>query len=378
MHVVVNSIPAKGIVTGIGRYVRSLYDAVLRRGDTEVTFFDGKTIEKVLPPYPDPAKYVAVADRLSNFPWWLLTFHRAIFWLGFEIRLNSVLKRQHASLYHEPGFFPARVTHCPQVLTIYDLSLIKMPYFHPKDRVAFFRLFFKRRLPFASHIITISEFIRQEVLEFLPVEPHRVTAVPLASSGNFRPRAISSVRNIMEKYGLRKPYILAVGTIDPRKNLRLLLRSLALMNREDVMLVMVGWKGWGYGDLANEIEKLKARIPIRFLGYLSDEELAALYSGAHFLVYPSLYEGFGLPVLEAMACGCPVICSSTSSLPEVAGDAALYIDPHNAGDLAGKMELLLDDEPMRQDLVHRGLLRAAEFSWEKVAEKTLQVFRSII
>lgn len=378
MRIVVNSIPAKGIVTGIGRYVRSLYDSILKQNGVDVTFFDGIRLEKVLPPSTDPTRPVALVDRLVSLPWWLLAGLRAVYWLGFEARLNVILKRLGASLYHETGFFPAKVNACPQIFTIYDLSLIKTPHFHPKDRVAFFRLFFKRRLSFAEQIITISEFVRREVLELLPLAPNKVTAIPLSPSEHFFPRPYSSVNDVVAKHGLKKPYILAVGSIDPRKNLRLLIRAIALLERKDLMLVIVGWRGWGYGDLAKELEKLKAKIPVRFLGYLSDEELASLYTGAHFLVYPSLYEGFGLPVVEAMACGCPVICSNTSSLPEVAGDAAVFVSPYDVEGLAEKMKLLLDDEPLRQDLIHRGFSRASQFSWERTAEETLRLFRSII
>ncbi|MEJ5300005.1 MAG: glycosyltransferase family 1 protein [Thermodesulforhabdaceae bacterium] len=378
MRIVVNSLPAKGLLTGIGRYVQSLYASIMEFGCCDLTFFDGMQVEETIPRSANPEKFVSRIDTLGKFPWWVVTWLRVAYWLVFEKRLERIVKNVKALIYHEPGFFPAKISACPQVFTLYDLSLLKMPHMHPKDRVAFFRFFFLKRLTWADHILTISEFMKDEILHYLPVAPEKVTAVHLAPSKAFHPRPYHVVKETMDRYGLKPPFILAVGSIDPRKNLKLLLRALFLADRKDLTLAIVGWKGWGYGELEDEIRRLENKTRVRLLGYIPDEDLAALYGGASMMVYPSLYEGFGLPILEAMACGCPVICAKTSSLPEVAGDAAVFVSPHNPGELAGSILALLDDPSMRQSFVERGFCRAAQFSWEKTAFETLKVFQSLL
>jgi alpha-1,3-rhamnosyl/mannosyltransferase len=378
MRIVVNSIPAQGLLTGIGRYIRSLYEAIMEIGGCELVFFDGTRSRRDLPSPADPEKFISMADVLDKLPWWCLTWLRIARWLVFEWRLEKLIRNVNASIYHETGFFPAKVLSCPQVFNLYDLSLLKTPQFHPKDRVAFFRFFFPKRFANADHILTISEFMRKEILRHLPVSPEKVTAIHLAPSKEFYPRPYYVVRSVMERYGLKPPFILAVGSIDPRKNLKLLLRASALINRADLTLVIVGWKGWGYGELQEEVRKIGEKVKLKLLGYISDEDLAALYGGSSVMVYPSLYEGFGLPILEAMSCGCPVICTRTSSLPEVAGNAALFVDPYNPQELADAIATVVDDITIRRDLIERGFRQAAKFSWEKTAVETLKVFRSLL
>lgn len=378
MRIVVNSIPVKGLLTGIGRYIRSLYDAILKIEGIKVTFFDGILCEKTLPSQSNLRGRPSVVDKVSRLPWWILVWARAVYWMMFEKRLKGILGKLNASIYHEPSFFPANVDCCPQVFTLHDLSLLNTPQFHPKDRVAFFRLFFRRRIHFASHIITVSEFMKREILNLLHLPSDKVTAIHLAPSSNFYPRSSLTVEKVMEKYSIRNPFIIAVGSIDPRKNLRLILHALDIINHNNLMLALVGWKGWGYEEFKEILSRINSKERVRFLGYIPDDDLAALYSGSHCLVYPSLYEGFGLPVIEAMACGCPVICSNTSSLPEVAGEAAIFINPHNPEELADAIMLLLENESQRQQLIHLGFYRASKFSWEKTAEDTVKLFRSLL
>jgi len=378
MRIVINSIPAQGLLTGIGRYIRSLYAAIMEIGGCELIFFDGTRSQRALPSPADPRKFISVVDVLGKLPWWCLTWLRIARWLVFEWRLEKLIRNVNASIYHETGFFPAKVLSCPQVFTLYDLSLLKMPQFHPKDRVAFFRFFFQKRFAEADHILTISEFMREEIFQHLSINPQKVTAIHLAPSKEFYPRSSYAVKSAMERYGLKQPFILAVGSIDPRKNLKLILRALALIKRSDLTLVIVGWKGWGYGELKEEVEKIGDRVNLKLLGYVSDEDLAGLYGGASVLVYPSLYEGFGLPILEAMSCGCPVICARTSSLPEVAGNAAIFIDPCSPRELADAITTVLDDILIRRDLIERGFHQAGKFSWDKTAVETLKVFRSLL
>ncbi len=376
MRLMVNVTPAVNLPTGIGRYVRSLYRELMREKELQIFAFDGRSATREIPPPRRGGRWVI--DVLWRLPWPLVLMLRSIRQKIFEWNLRRLLLREKVKLYHETTFFPAAVHDVRQVLTIYDLSLLTMPHYHPRERVAYFRLFFSRRLSRLDHVITISTYIRDEVLRTLPLEPHRVTAIPLAASPVFFPRTEKTVKSVVERYGIQSPFVLAVGTLDPRKNLSLIFRALPLVWRSPLSVVVVGWEGWGHRELRSHLRSAGTSCAIRFLGYLPDDDLAALYSGASCLVYPSLYEGFGLPVLEAMSCGCPVICSNRASLPEVAGDAAWFISPDDPYQLAEALERLLADKKERLRMVEQGLRRARMFSWQATAEKTLAVFKSLL
>ena len=374
MKIIVNALPLTGLQTGIGRYVRFLYQELEKLG-VEIFYFNGCLIRKM----PDPPRadmWAKRTDLLWKLPWPVLVGMRAIFWLRFERELNRCLKGLQKAVYHETTFFPAKCK-IPQVFSLYDLSLITCPRNHPRERVFFFNLFFKRRLGYANHIITISEFIRREAITRLFLKPEDITSIHLAPSPFFKPASAEAVRKVLAKYKLPEEYLLFVGTIDPRKNLVLVLRALAILEKP-VPLVIAGWKGWGYHELREFVLKLKLQERLRILNYVPDEDLVALYTGARAFLYPSLYEGFGLPILEAMACGCPVICARTSSLPEVAGEAAILVDPFSPKELAEAIEQVITREDIRKALIARGFDRVRLFSWEKTARKTLEVFEQVI
>jgi alpha-1,3-rhamnosyl/mannosyltransferase len=247
---------------------------------------------------------------------------------------------------------------------------------HPRERLWFSDLFFKRRLPHAAHIITVSHFVRDEVIDYLRVPPHKVTAIHLSHGPTHYPRPREVIEETLNRRGWPKEYVLFVGTLEPRKNLSVLVKALSIMET-DIPLLLTGWSGWGEKPWLREIVALGLQNRVVVTGYLDDETLAHVYAGASAFVYPSHYEGFGLPVLEAMACGCPVICSNCSSLPEVAGDSAILIDPQDPELLANALDGVLHDSCLRQRLIYSGLQRARAFSWSKTAVETLNVFEKI-
>ncbi len=372
MKVVVNALPLRGLQTGIGRYVRSLYQELETLGLSPL-YFSG-TLSTKMPTPPEPQSWSRRTDLLWRLPWPAVVLLRVVFWWRFEHALRRSLNTLPGALYHETTFFPA-ACDAPQVFTLYDLSLLLRPEDHPRERVVFFRLFFRRRLPRADHVITISETVRTEALTRLGLNPERVTAIPLAPAPHFRPPPEEMVKETKRRYRLPQEYFLFVGTIDPRKNLQLVLEALAHLP-SGPSLVIAGWKGWGEEGFKERLARLGLRRRVLTLSYVPDADLPALYAGARALVYPSLYEGFGLPVLEAMACGCPVITSRVSSLPEVAGEAALLVDPHSVEEMVQALKEVLQPETAAE-LRARGLARAQEFSWEKTALKTLEVFREV-
>jgi glycosyltransferase involved in cell wall biosynthesis len=267
------------------------------------------------------------------------------------------------------------------VSTVYDLSPLLFPRWHtPQNRAIFQRKIahIRRHRP---TIIAISEHTRRDLIEALAIPPAQIQVVPCAADARYRPLDdLSEIRRVTGKYGLPKTgYLLYVGTLEPRKNLVRLLEAYALAQGGGDLppLVVAGAKGWFYEEIFHTATWLKLEQRVIFTGFVAEEDLPALYNGALLFVYPSLYEGFGLPVLEAMACGVPVITSNVSSLPEVAGEAGVLISPTDTEALAAAIRSLLDDSGRRAGLRAAGLARAASFSWERAARETLAVYERI-
>ncbi len=244
----------------------------------------------------------------------------------------------------------------------------------------------RRRLPVmaraADAIITPSESVRREVCERLKTGPEKVFTIPEAARACFHPLAFAETADVRRRLGVGDDFLLAVGTLEPRKNLSLLVRAFERLTREQLIpntqLVIAGGRGWLSAALFATIEKSPARDRILLTDYLHDEDLRALYSSCRAFIYPSIYEGFGLPPLEAMACGAPVIASRIPALEETTGGAALLFDPQNADELAQKILELLADENARRALSTAGQQRAAEFSWERTARFTWNVYEEAL
>jgi len=376
MDVLLDAIPLDGLMTGISRYVRNLYLQLERLPGVTVYYFNGRSCTTRMPDQARPGRWIKETSMVWKLPDPLAFGFRAATWLSFELKVRRLIRRNSFNLYHETAFTPSAVRNVPQILTIHDLSLAKFREMHPKERVWFSDWFLKRRIPYAAHIITVSDFIRSEICDELGLATDKVTVIPEAPDPFFFPRDRQKARELVEVLGLPQDYILFVGTLEPRKNLPLLIKAAAACE-SDIPIVLVGWEGWGGDPWLEMVKEQGLRNRIFTTGYVDEESLACLYSNALALVFPSLYEGFGLPVLEAMACGCPVICSNAASLPEVAGDAALFIDPYEVDGLASAIDKLVDDSTLRIDLIHKGFERVAQFSWKRAAEETLDVFRKV-
>ena len=295
------------------------------------------------------------------------------------LALNSRVHR--VALYHEPAALPLPFRG-PTVITVHDLSWIRFPETHPADRVATLAKTFPRALDRASHVIVDSEFTRQEIIEVFGTRPDTITTAPLAAREGFRPREQEECAPVLAELGLGfRRFVLGVGTLEPRKNLEAIVHAYSAMPesyRRTYPLVLVGAKGWLTSGLEAALRPLVDQGHARPRGYVSDQALATLYSSAHVLVYPSLYEGFGLPPLEAMASGTPVIASARASLPEVVGDTGVLIDPASVDDLRGALQRLHGDEPYWQALAAAGLRRSKDFSWARCARQTLDVYRNVL
>ncbi|NJO83116.1 MAG: glycosyltransferase family 4 protein [Blastochloris sp.] len=321
----------------------------------------------------------------SNFTLRRIPFPRV--WT--HVRLSAEMLR------HPPDtlFIPAHVLPLAvpllrktrTVVTVHDLGYLRFPEAHTRVQRLYLRLSTLWSARVATHIIAISSATRADLVRMTGVSPEKITVVHHGLSPRFRPvedRAL--VDAALERYRITTPYFLYVGTIQPRKNLERLIESFARLDIShaqhhlqspisNLQLVLAGKRGWLSESIVQRVAELGITDRVRFTGYVDDADLPALLSGACAFVFPSLYEGFGMPVLEAMACGAPVLTANTSSLPEVAGDAALLIDPENTDAMTDGLARLLEDASLRADLRARGLARAAQFTWDRCAAETYAV-----
>lgn len=310
---------------------------------------------------------------------------QAKLWTPSHHRIESAallteLASRRLALLHSPDFIPPFGGRFRSVITIHDLTFLHFPQFlTPKSARYYGQI--KRAVERADHIIADSNWTKDDVIQHLEVPPERVTTVHLAANQVYRPITDrQEVRRAAMRHGLPSDFIIFVGTLEPRKNVPVLLRALRHLHDQgyQVHLAIVGRKGWLYEDIFSTLTELKLAEHVHFVENASNEDLARLYNAARCLALPSYYEGFGLPPLEAMACGTPVVVSDRASLPEVVGDAGLLVDPDNPEALGEALAQVLDDSELRASLRQRGLVRASEFSWARAARKTMAVYEKVL
>ncbi len=363
---------------GLGRYAESLTRALVGRGgggsgtqDRYGLFYNRERgIEPLSGLEHLPARTVALGYK----PW------RMAVWLGHLAGIGFDRLLPGGSLFHATEHLLLPLRAMPTVLTVHDLIFRHLPQHHKRLNRWYLNLALPLYCRRADHIIAISECTRRDLSAAYHLDRDSITVVPEAADLRFRPQPAERVEAVRRRYGLPDRYLLFVGTIEPRKNLPRLLKAFETLHGEGLTegLVVVGRRGWLYGDFFAALETSPVREAVCLPGFVPDADLPAVYSGAQALAFPSLYEGFGLPVLEAMACGTPVSCSGTSSLPEVGGDAALYFDPDDDESLVGTLRRLLGDAELQQELVQRGRAQAAGFSWDRVAAETQAVYERVM
>lgn len=282
-----------------------------------------------------------------------------------------------ASVYHEPNYI-LRPFNGPRVLTVHDISHLRYPSFHPVERVRHLEKRLPRSLAQADQVITVSYFSKKELVDGMGVPAEKITPIPLGVDPACRPRSSAETKSMLRPLGLAHGrYLLVVATMEPRKNLPRLVRAFAGLPddlRQRFPLVIAGAPGWGKRLDAPGLSELEARGELRRIGYVPEDALPLLYAGAGAFAFPSLYEGFGLPPLEALASGVPVLTSSVASLPEVTGDAALLVDPEDTKDIHRGLQRLLTDEGFRARARWAGPAQAAAFTWEDCAARTIAVY----
>lgn len=295
------------------------------------------------------------------------------------ITLSAELRKNPVDLLHVQYTAPPRCP-CPVVATIHDLSFEHLPETFNRRSRAQLRLTVRRTARNAARILTLSEFSRRDIIDTYKIDPERISVTPAAAPPNFAPVTDETeLRRIRTAYGIERDYILALGSIQPRKNLVRLIKAYSSLSpgraqAELPLLVLAGKRGWLESETMRAAEKSKARKDIRFIGYVPDADLPALYSAASCFAYPSYFEGFGLPVVEAMQCGTPVIASDNTSLPEIVADAGVLVDPFDETKIAEALIRLVSKPEDRAHFRARGLERAREFNWKKTAQTTLNAY----
>lgn len=297
--------------------------------------------------------------------------------IRIPLTLSAELRRNPVDVLHvqftSPPFSP-----CPVVVSIHDLSFEHLPQTFKWRSRKQLRITVRRSAREAAHVIALSEFVRRDLIQTYQLSPEKVSAIPLAAPAHFSPvRSAEELQRVRQTYGITGEYILTVGAIQPRKNLGRLVAAYARLRkfRPDIpKLVLAGKCAWLYDETLSTIKELGLRDSVILTGYVPEADLPALYSGAICFVYPSYFEGFGLPPLEAMKCGAPVIVGNQTSLPEVVGDAAVLVDPFDIEALAAGLDKVISDSDLRAELRVKGLARAERFNWQETARQTLAVY----
>jgi glycosyltransferase involved in cell wall biosynthesis len=301
--------------------------------------------------------------------------HPFLFIYWFEIGIRSALKKYKIDLFFSPDGYLSLGSKVPQVGVIHDINFEHFPKDLPFSARAYLRYFFPKFAAKASHIITVSNYSKEDISRTYDINSEKITAIWNGVSNVFRPLAEKEKEKVREKYTLGNPYFLFVGAIHPRKNVKRLIEAFSLfkqLNDSPIRLLIVGeslWKNFTEEfELSDEIED-----SIRFTGHLSPNELSRVMASADLFTYVSYFEGFGIPLVEAMKCGTPILSGNRTSLPEVAGDAAMYCDPFDVSDIAEKMKRITSDVQIKASLSTKGLERSLEFSWDKAAQEVWKV-----
>lgn len=373
IRVAVNATSLLSPLTGIGQYTQNLMRTIDRRGHFDLYYFYGHGWGRELRETPMPG-----IVRAKEFVKRVVPNPHELFRAVQRMQFRRGVAKFRCDLFHDPNYLPFDFTGAI-VNTVHDLSFVRFPETHPALRIRFLEKHLPPVLERCNGIITDSAFVRDEVVSVFGIDPAKIHPIHLGVSPAYRPRPAEETAAVLAKYGLvHGQYMLAVGTLEPRKNLIQGLRafrSLPEALRERMPFVIVGMKGWLTDGIESEIDALANQGQVRALGYLATDELLQIYAGATLLLYPSVYEGFGLPALEAMASGIPVITSNRSSLPEVVGDVGITVEPGDEKGFAEAIRMLAEDPAARAARGTAGVERARQFTWIRCAIETERVYR---
>jgi alpha-1,3-rhamnosyl/mannosyltransferase len=377
LNVVLSTDCIKYPLTGIGRYAFELAQQLQQREEQiALTFLHGTKLRDSLAIASESAQTVQSLKRKLQKSKTVSEIYR----LTFPLMKSVALRKFKEHIFHSPNYYlPPRVPHC--VATFHDLSVFHWPQFHPAGRVHLMQKELRNTVRRASMLITDSTYTKNELMTFFGMDESKIVVAPLACNQQFHQRTEEQVKSVLDEYGLKwRGYFLYTGTIEPRKNILTLLRAydrLSACEKKNFPLVISGYKGWENEELFKLFHKGQSEGWIKYLGFVPGKNLPVLFSAAISFVFPSIYEGFGLPVLEAMTSGTPVICSNATSLPEVVGDAALQHEPEDVEMLTNYIKMMMEDASKRQLMINSGLVQAQQFSWSLCADKTIEAYQQV-
>jgi glycosyltransferase involved in cell wall biosynthesis len=357
---------------GIGRYAESLAGALVARQPGRFALFYNR-VRGSQP--PDGLESVPRRTVRAGYKPW-----RMAVWLGqlAGIGFNRLLPG--ADLFHATEHLLLPLRGVPTVLTVHDMIFKLFPQHQKRLNYWYLNATMPLYCRRTDAIITVSQHSKRDIVQHYGLDPAKIVVIHEAAAPGFAPAPPATVEEARRRYSLPDEFLIHVGTIEPRKNLTRLVEALQVLRDAGlkIPLLVVGGKGWLYDDFFRRLEQLEARDVIYFPGYVPAADLPLLYGAATLAVMPSVYEGAGLPVVEAMACGTPVVCSNASSLPEMGGDAACYFDPYDVEKIAEALRLVWTDADLRTDMRQRGLVQAASFSWDQAAVETLAVYERLL
>jgi len=375
MKIGVNAMQVRAAKSGVGQYIHALLDSAVRLAPNDEFVVYCNAANESNYRYDTPNAHTKV--------WGLSGAPRPVR-LSYEAALlPGEINHDALDVFHgASNFLPVRRANCPYVVSIHDLSYHVHPERCPPLRRYYWYAMTRRTVTLADRILTISQNSRQDIVRFFPEAEPKVRVISLAAHRRFQrlelTREHSEIAPLEERLKGR-PYVLYLGTLEPGKNVGRIVKSFDAIAAEfpEHVLVLAGDKGWLYESVFETIDSAKHSDRIFYVGHVGDTQAVHLFNFAEAFVFPSLYEGFGLPPLEAMACGCPVITSNRSSIPEVVGDAAKLVDPENDRELAEALKEVIGNTSLRAEMRHAGLERAGQFSWDKCAGETLSVYREL-
>ena len=384
MRVILNIASLKYPLTGIGHYTQALLSGLHEdERIAEVLCFAGSKLVRLSDATSLLSPSVArrqKTDGLRRFVRGLPGAYQLRSRMGNVFFHRACRRLVGKALYHETNFI-LRPFDGISLTTVHDLSPMHYPRYHPPERVRYLENELPKTLARATHIITDSQFVRGELISLLGVAAERITAIPLGVGSQYRPRGAEETRKILDFYHLRHgQYLLAVATLEPRKNLPGLITAytrLPVFLRKRFPLVLVGGRGWKSFKLEETISCLEVKGEIRRLGYLPAEHLPCVYSGAGAFAFPSFYEGFGLPPLEAMASGVPVLTAGNTALVEVVGDAGILVEAKDNDAILVGLERLLMDEEFRRTARQKGIEQSSRFTWKHCVEQTVSTYYNV-
>jgi glycosyltransferase involved in cell wall biosynthesis len=354
---------------GIGRYTRHLIIALAALDQTTRYVLLSAGRDPLPPAWPAnfTRRELLISDR-----------YLSIIWQRLRLPLPVELFTGRVDVYHSPDFVLPPLINARKVLTVHDLSFIRYPECSSPALLQYLVHSVPPSVRRADYLLADSLSTKHDLIELLGIPEERIAVVYAGYDPRFHPQTQAEDRTVHDQYGVKGPYILGLGTLQPRKNFSALIRAYTLVIHEHHIphkLVIGGGKGWLYDDIFATVKELGLEERIVFPGFVADDHLPALYRGADLFAFPSLYEGFGIPILEAMGCGIPVVTSNTSSLPEVAGDAAICVDPQDSAALADAIWQALSNDTLRRTLRQRGLERVKLFTWGNAAIALLEVYK---